>query len=146
ATRVVYTHFGGKQAFPNASEAMLTAVDKVDSAQFTKDEILDPPDWVLLGFLMDSRTGLGRFRNFGVSNYQLMMSLVEACAKHSVQDVLKMPDVAERVILYREHQQPFREQLARTAKVHRNLVEIDLRNEDTIYAGNRFVVYALYPQ
>ncbi len=145
ATRVVYKHFGGKSAFPKVSESMLSAVDKVDAAQLSKDEILNPPDWVLLGFLMDSRTGLGRFRNFGVSNYQLMMSLVESCATHTVDEVLKLPDVAERVKLYREHQQPSQEQLKRTSKVHGNLVEIDLRNEETIYAGNRFVVYALNP-
>jgi nanoRNase/pAp phosphatase (c-di-AMP/oligoRNAs hydrolase) len=80
-----------------------------------------------------------------VSNYQLMMALVEACAKHSVAEVLALPDVAERIKLYREHQRPFKDQLRKTSKVHKNLVVVDLRNEETIYAGNRFVVYALNP-
>jgi nanoRNase/pAp phosphatase (c-di-AMP/oligoRNAs hydrolase) len=146
ATRVVYRHFGGASAFPRISEAMLEAVDKVDAAQLTRDEILHPPDWVLLGFLMDARTGLGRHRSFAVSNYQLMMSLVEACRNHDVQEILALPDVAERVRLYREHEQPHREQLQRCGTVHGNLVEVDLRGESTIYAGNRFVVYALFPQ
>src|SRR5438552_19100715 len=123
AVHVVYRHYDGKTGFPGVSAGLLDAVDKVDSARLTKEEILNPPDWVLLGFLMDARTGLGRFRSFGVSNYQLMMSLVEACAKHSVTEVLALPDVAERVTLYREHQQPFPDQLKPASTVHQNLVE-----------------------
>ena len=147
ASRVVYNHFGGKDAFPSVPLDMLAAVDKGDSAQFTKEEVLDPQGWVLLNFLMDARTGLGRFRTFGVSNYQLMMELIEACRQHgNVDDILRLPHVAERVALYREHQEPFRAQLQRCAKVHANLVVLDLRNEDPIYSGNRFVIYALYPQ
>jgi nanoRNase/pAp phosphatase (c-di-AMP/oligoRNAs hydrolase) len=146
ATRVVYRHFGGKAAFPKISDAMLAAVDRLDAAQLTKEEILDPQGYILLGLLMDSRTGLGRFHNFGVSNYQLMTKLVDACGRLGVDEVLALPDVAERVRLYREHQQPFRDQLKRCGKVHGNLVEVDLRNEETIYAGNRFVIYALFPQ
>jgi nanoRNase/pAp phosphatase (c-di-AMP/oligoRNAs hydrolase) len=145
ATRVVYRYYGGAEGFPNASEAMLAAVDKADSAQFTKEEILDPQGWVLLAFLMDSRTGLGRFRDFGISNYQLMMTLVEHCATTDVEHVLRLPDVAERVALYREHQELFKDQLRRCGRLHGNLIEIDLRGEETIYVGNRFVAYALYP-
>ena len=145
AVAVVYRHYGGKSAFPGVSDGLLEAVDKVDSARLTEEEILNPPDWVLLGYLMDARTGLGRFRNFGVSNLQLMNKLVEAIANHDIKDILKMPDVAERVALYREHQEPARAQLRKCAKVHGNLVEIDLRNEETIYATNRFTLYALFP-
>ncbi len=146
ASRVVYNHLGGKDAFPSVSQEMLAAVDRADSAQFTKEEVLDPKGWVLLNFLMDARTGLGRFKTFAVSNYQLMMELIDYCRQHSdVNDILKLPHVAERVALYREHQAPFKAQLERCGKVHKNLVVLDLRKEDTIYAGNRFVVYALYP-
>jgi nanoRNase/pAp phosphatase (c-di-AMP/oligoRNAs hydrolase) len=147
ASRVVYNHFGGKDAFASVSQEMLAAVDKGDSAQFTKEEVLDPAGWVLLNFLMDARTGLGRFKTFGVSNYQLMMELIEYCRKHNnVDDILRLPHVAERVALYREHQAPSRAQLQKCAKVHKNLVVLDLRNEDPIYSGNRFMIYALFPQ
>jgi len=145
AAHVVFEHYGGATGFPGVSTAMLDAVDKVDSAQFSKDEILNPTGWVLLGFLMDSRTGLGRFKNFGVSNYQLMMGLVDAFARLDVADILKLPDVAERVALYQEHREPFNAQLRRCGTVHGNLVVADLRKEETIYAGNRFVIYALNP-
>jgi nanoRNase/pAp phosphatase (c-di-AMP/oligoRNAs hydrolase) len=79
AARVVYEHYGGKSRFPASFNAMMLAVDKSDSANFTRQEILDPKDWVLLNYLMDSRTGLGRFREFRVSNYQLMMDLIAYC-------------------------------------------------------------------
>jgi len=146
ATHVVYKHFGGAEAFPGVSPALLEAVDKVDAARFSKEEILNPEGWVLVGLLMDSRTGLGRFRDFGKSNYQLMMALVDACASMDADAILQLPDVAERVALYREHREPFRAQLLRCCTMHAHLVVADLRNEETIYAGNRFVIYALFPR
>jgi nanoRNase/pAp phosphatase (c-di-AMP/oligoRNAs hydrolase) len=143
ASHVVFRHYGGASAFPGISPALLVAVDKVDSAGFSREDVLDPKGWDLLGFLMDSRTGLGRFRDFGKSNYQLMMSLVDYCTRMGADEILRQPDVAERVALYREHAEPFRAQLERCSKLHGHLIEVDLRGEETIYAGNRFVVYAL---
>ncbi|MEZ5661707.1 MAG: exopolyphosphatase [Burkholderiaceae bacterium] len=146
AARVVYDHYGGRGRFPMVSDAMMEAVDKADSAQFSRDEILDPRDWVLLNYLMDSRTGLGRFRDFRISNYQLMMQLIDYCRDHDIDDILRLPDVRERVDLFMQHREPFEAQLRRCSTVHENLVILDLRNEDPIYAGNRFMIYALYPQ
>ena len=146
AARVVYEYYGGKKAFPTVSEEMMDAVDKGDSAQFSREEILDPTGWVLLNYLMDSRTGLGRFRTFRISNYNLMMMLIDACRKHGIDDILQMPDVKERVDLYFEHATQAKEQIQRCATVHKNLVVLDLRNEDTIWATNRFMIYALFPQ
>jgi nanoRNase/pAp phosphatase (c-di-AMP/oligoRNAs hydrolase) len=107
---------------------------------------LNPEGWVLLNFLMDARTGLGRFKTFRISNYQLMMQLIDACREKPVERLLAMPDVKERADLYFEHAEQFVAQIRRRAGVHSNLVVLDLRNEETIYAGNRFMVYALYPQ
>lgn len=146
AARVVFDYYGGKDAFPNVSEEMLTAVDKADSAQFTMEDVLNPKGWVLLAFIMDARTGLGRFRNFNISNYNLMIDLVELCRDHSIEEILEHPDVKERVDLYMEHKELFQAQLRRCAKVHKNLVVLDLRAEETIYVGNRFTIYALYPE
>ena len=146
AARVVYDYYGGAKAFPNISNDMMLAVDKADSAQFTREEILEPTDWVLLNYLMDSRTGLGRFREFRVSNYQLMMDLIQYCRNHSIEEILQLPDVIERIDLYFDHTARARQQMARCATVHKNLVVLDLRNEETIFATNRFMIYALYPQ
>jgi nanoRNase/pAp phosphatase (c-di-AMP/oligoRNAs hydrolase) len=146
AARVVYDYYGGKKTFPQISDAMMEAVDKADSAQFSRDEVLNPTGWVLLNYLMDSRTGLGRFREFRISNYQLMMDLIKYCRDHDITQILQLPDVVERVKLYEEHAEKAREQIQRCATVHKNLVVLDLRDEETIFAANRFMIYALYPQ
>jgi nanoRNase/pAp phosphatase (c-di-AMP/oligoRNAs hydrolase) len=146
AARVVYDHFGGKARFPQVSDAMMNAVDKADAADFSFDDVLSPAGWELLSFLMDARTGLGRFRDFRVSNYQLMMMLIDCCRDMPIEDILALPDVKERVDLFFAQHELFRAQLKRVAEVHKNLVVLDLRNEATIYAGNRFVVYAMFPQ
>jgi nanoRNase/pAp phosphatase (c-di-AMP/oligoRNAs hydrolase) len=146
AARVVYDHFGGKAAFPRISDEMMAAVDKADSAGFSMDDVLHPTGWELLSFLMDARTGLGRFRDFRVSNYQLMMELIDCCRDLAIDEILALPDVKERVDLYVSQHDAFRAQIERVAEVHGNLVVLDLRGEDVIHAGNRFVVYAMYPQ
>lgn len=147
AARVVYDYFGGKSQFPRISDAMMVAVDKADSAAFTRDDILDPQGWELLSFLMDARTGLGRFRDFNISNYQLMMQLIDHCRSNSdIDEILALPDVKERVDLYKSHAHKSHEQIERCARVHKNLVVLDLREEDTIYASNRFMIYALFQQ
>ena len=146
AARVVWRHYGGHASFPKAWDEMMEAVDKGDSAQYNQEEVLNPKGWELLNFLMDARTGLGRFREFRISNYQLMMDLIDYCKNHNIDEILTLPDVKERVELYFEHEAKCKEQIKRCATVHGNLVVLDLRNEDTIYAGNRFVIYALFPQ
>ncbi len=146
AARVVYDYYGGRARFPRVSADLMNAVDKADSAQFSRDEILNPEGWVLMNFLMDARTGLGRFRDFTISNYQLMMKLIDTCREHDIDEILRLPDVVERVDLYREHEDRAREQIQRCSTVHGNLVVLDLREEETIFATNRFMIYALFPQ
>ncbi len=146
AARVVYNYYGGKQAFPKIADDMMEAVDKGDSAQFSRDEILNPTGWVLLNYLMDARTGLGRFRDFRISNYALMMDLIKYCRDHNIDEILALPDVRERVDLYFEQAEKAKDQILRCATVHKNLVVLDLRNEETIWATNRFTIYALFPQ
>lgn len=143
---VIYNHYGGKAKFPRISDELMDAVDRGDSARFTESNILRPKGWVLLHFLMDPRTGLGRFRNFRISNYDLMMQLVDLCRDHTAEQILQTPDVAERRQLYFEHEGKFKEQIQRCARAEGDTVVIDLRNEDPIWAGNRFMIYALYPE
>ena len=146
AARVVYNYFGGKEKFANIPQDMIEAVDKADSAQFSRPEVLNPQGWVLLNFLMDARTGLGRFRTFRISNYNLMMELIDYCKNHSIEQILNIDDVKQRSELYFEQEDKFKEQIKRCAKVYDNLVVLDLRDEETIYAGNRFMIYALFPE
>jgi nanoRNase/pAp phosphatase (c-di-AMP/oligoRNAs hydrolase) len=145
AARVVYDHYGGPERFPDISPELMRAVDQADSARYSLEEVLHPTGWVLLNFLMDSRTGLGRFRDFRISNYQLMMQLIEACQVHSVDEILRLPDVKERVDLYHQQAEAFAEQLRRCTSLRGAVAVVDLRAEAVIHAGNRFLVYALFP-
>ena len=146
AARVVYDYYGGAKRFPRISAEMMDAVDKADSALFTEDEILNPTGWPLLSFLMDPRTGLGRFRQFRISNYQLMMQLIDACTELTVEEILETPDVAERVALYNDHAEAAVEQIKRCSTVHGDVVVLDLRDEEVIHPTNRFTLYALFPE
>ncbi|MBV8502285.1 MAG: exopolyphosphatase [Paucibacter sp.] len=146
AARVVYKHYGGKATFPRISDEMMEAVDKADAAQFSREEIIDANGWPLLNYLMDSRTGLGRFRNFRISNYQLMMELIDHCLEYDIDEILNLPDVKERVDVYFEHGPKAREQILRCGRQHGNLLVLDLRQEETIWATNRFMCYALFPR
>lgn len=145
AARVVYDYYGGPTAFPTIAMDMMEAVDKADAAQFSRDEILDPKGWVLLNYLMDARTGLGRFRDFRISNYALMMDLIQYCRNHTITDILQLPDVQERVELYFDQAEKAKAQILRCTRQHGNLAVLDLRNEETIWATNRFMIYALFP-
>lgn len=146
AARVVWQYYGGHKAFPRSWDAMMEAVDKGDAAQYNQQEILFPKNWELLNFLMDARTGLGRFHDFRISNYSLMMDLIDYCKTMSIEEILEISDVKERVEMYFSHEEKCKEQIKRCATVHENLVVLDLREEETIYAGNRFIIYALFPQ
>jgi nanoRNase/pAp phosphatase (c-di-AMP/oligoRNAs hydrolase) len=147
AARVVYDHFGGDAVFGGAPwYSLLAAVDKADSADFSQDEILAPQGWILLSFLMDPRTGLGRFRDFRISNYQLMMQLIDQVTEMSVDEVLASPDVAERVHLYDAHARQAVQQIRCCSRVQGDVVVLDLRHEEVIHPTNRFMIYALHPQ
>jgi nanoRNase/pAp phosphatase (c-di-AMP/oligoRNAs hydrolase) len=146
AARVVFNHFGGFQRFPKSFEAMMAAVDRADSGSFTLEEVLHPREWALLSFIMDGRTGLGRFKDFRISHDQLMRDLIGYCGRLSIEEIMQLPDVRERVETYFSYEALFKAQLQDHARVDKNLVLLDLRKVDPIYPGNRFLLYALYPQ
>jgi nanoRNase/pAp phosphatase (c-di-AMP/oligoRNAs hydrolase) len=146
AARVVYEYFGGAKNFPDVSPELIAAADKADSAHYTMDDVLNPQGWDLIAFITDPRTGLGRFKEFGISNYALMMEMISYYESLTLEKILSLDSVKERIDLYREHEQLFKEQLQRCGKVEQNLLVLDLRSEETIYVGNRFMLYALFPQ
>jgi nanoRNase/pAp phosphatase (c-di-AMP/oligoRNAs hydrolase) len=143
--RVVYEYYGGDEQLGRYAE-MIRYVDKVDSGDLTSTEILHPQGWILLGFIMDPRTGLGRFRDFTISNFDLMKKLATAISTMDIEEIMDMPDVKERITDYFEQDKPFREMIAKNVKVEGNVLFTDLRGVDPIYAGNRFLIYTLYPE
>jgi nanoRNase/pAp phosphatase (c-di-AMP/oligoRNAs hydrolase) len=142
---VVYEYYGADK-FPAACGDFVKAVDKVDSANLTVEEINTPTGWTLLGFIMDPRSGLGRYRNYRVSNYQLMLDMIEYCRTMTAQEILEIDDVKERVDRYFGDGEDFARMLRSNAEVHGDAVVLDLRNQEPIYCGNRFMVYTLFPE
>jgi len=145
AARVVYNYFGGKDKFPAIPDDLMDAVDRADSAQFTEEDILAPEPWTLLNYILDPRTGLSRFEHFEISHEQLMKDMMVYVRHHPVEEILAIPDVEERTHLYLEHEEKFELQLRDCSKVHNKVVVVDLRGESTVYAGNRFTIYAIFP-
>ena len=143
--RVIWDFYDGLNTFDEHFEELMTAVDKSDSGDLNTDDIESPRDWILLSYIMDPRTGLGRYRDYRISNYQLMEDLVEQCRNRSIGEILLLPDVQERVKRYYEQTGLFRAMMRKRAKQDENVVFIDLREQNEIYAGNRFVVYTMFP-
>ena len=144
--RVIWDYYEGHAKFPASLDSMMAGVDKVDSGRLSVEDVTKPEGWVLLGFIMDPRTGLGRYRDYRISNYQLMLDMIEYCATMSAEEILALPDVKERTDRYFAQQKDFEAMVRRCASVRENVLLLDLRGEEEIFSGNRFTIYALYPE
>lgn len=145
AAQVIWDFYGGEETFGKHFLPLLEAVNKSDSGNLTQEDILNPDGWILLSFVMDPRTGLGRFSHFRISNYQLMEDMIQYCRTQSADEILRIPDVRERTKMYFEQQELFRNMLKRCCQTKESIIITDLLKEETIYSGNRFLVYALFP-
>lgn len=145
AARVVYNYFGGKDKFPDFYDEMMNAVDRADSGQFTRDEILHPDGWPLLNFLVDQRTGIEKWGEFRISEETFKLDLIDACMRMKIQDILELPDVRERTAVYFAYEKEYKKQLQDSALPIGPVLVLDFRDQPMIYPGNRFIVYALYP-
>ncbi len=143
--RIIYEYYGGEERFPQFGEIM-AAVDKVDSGNLSIEEIMNPEGWILVGFLMDPRTGLGRWRSFTISNYQLMEKLMDACRSMGIREILEMSDVKERIEVYNEQTEKFKIMVKEHTRTEGKVAVTDLRGVDPIYTGNRFMIYSMYPE
>jgi nanoRNase/pAp phosphatase (c-di-AMP/oligoRNAs hydrolase) len=143
--RIIYEYYGGQKRFPQFDD-MMEAVDKVDSGQLSIDDIQNPKGWVLVGFLMDPRTGLGRWRQFTIPNYKLMEELIDGCRTLTTHEILELSDVKERIEVYHEQTALFKEMVTAHSYTRGNVLITDLRGVDPIYSCNRFMVYSMYPE
>ncbi|MCL1926015.1 MAG: exopolyphosphatase [Syntrophorhabdaceae bacterium] len=144
--RVIWEYYGGHKKFDKKLDEMLDAVDRVDSGMLTIDDINNPKGWVLLGYIMDPRTGLGRYRDYRISNYQLMLDMIDYCAEKSAEEILAINDVKERSDRYFEQETKFREMAKQHSSLQGNVLLLDLREQEEIYTSNRFTIYAMYPE
>ena len=143
--RIIYEYYGGAKRFPQFGE-MMEAVDKVDSGNLSVEEVMNPTGWILIGFLMDPRTGLGRWRQFTIPNYRLMEILMDACRTMTIDEILALSYVQERIEVYNEQTEKFQKMVRQYTRIEGNVIITDLRGVDPIYTGNRFMIYSMYPE
>lgn len=143
--RIIYEYYGGNERFSHFND-MMAAVDKVDSGNLTIDEVQNPKGWILIGFLMDPRTGLGRWRQFSISNYQLMEKLIDACRTMDTEEILNLPDVKERIEVYFDQTTKFMDMVNSYTRIEKDVIITDLRGISPIYTGNRFLIYSMFPE
>ena len=145
--RVVYDYYGGAEKFSNLNETgLMEAVDKCDSGQFSEEDIVNPGGWVLVSFIMDSRTGLGRYRDYRISNYKLMEDMIQYCNTKNADEILKIKDVKERVDRYFQQEKEYEQMIKDNSKTDGNLLTINLLEVPQISSGNRFKEYVLFPE
>jgi len=143
--RVIWEYYGGHDKFSKGLDTMMDAVDRVDSGNLTYDDFTNPKGWILLGLIMDPRTGLGRYHDYRISNYQLMLEMIDYCASMPAEEILAVPDVQERTRRYFRQEKDFVAMLKRRARMEDNVLVVDLRREGEIFSGNRFTMYGMYP-
>jgi len=142
AARVVYEYYLEKN--PNDPDLkrldrLVQETDRLDSAQLTPEDVENPRDYILLGYTIDSRTGLGAFKDY-------FMQLIEWLKTMSIEEVLAQPEVQKRVERIRNDNEAFRLMLKRNSFQMSNVVITDLREADSLPAGNRFLIYTLFPE
>lgn len=147
AARVVFDYYAaqGKGEKLERFKPLLVEVDKSDAAQLSPEDVTNPKGWMLLSYIMDPRTGLGKQHDYEISNKELMYKLVDWIATHSVEEILEMPDVKARVKRYQENEQAFKEALLKHSRQEANVVITDFRGVQAP-VGNRFLIYTLFPE
>ena len=145
--QLIWEYYRGEESYNRRLIPLLEAVNKTDAGFLSSvEDIMNPTGWILLSFIVDPRTGLGRFKDYRIGNYQLMLDLIEYCRKMTVDRILEIPDLAERTKRYFQHQDLFIDMLARCCSIDNNVIIVNLLNEKTIYCGNRFIAYSLHPR
>jgi len=149
AAQVICHYFENKNGYHkklNKFKELVTAADIVDSAQFSRDDILNPQGYVLLSFLSDPRTGLGYKHSFRISNFELMKQMPRLLRTKSVEQILSLPDFQQRIQAYYDETERYKQFLLENTCIKGNAISIDFRGVENPPIGNRFLEYVLYPE
>jgi hypothetical protein len=139
AARVVFEYYVSGHPEIRKYELLLSETDRLDAAQLTLDDVVDPKDYILLGYTLDPRTGLGAYQDY----FQL---LIDSVKQKPIAEILKLAEVQERVHKIREHDDRFRDVTLERSRLDGNVVFTDFRDLNPLPVGNRFIVYTLFPQ
>jgi hypothetical protein len=139
AARMVFEYYIEAHPEIRKYETLLSETDRLDSAMLNLEDVLDPKDYILLGYTLDPRTGLGAFHDY-------FLKLVEWLKSLPISEILALPEVARRSTVLREQDVAFRDATRTRSRLEGNVVFTDFRGEEAPPVGNRFLVYTLFPQ
>jgi nanoRNase/pAp phosphatase (c-di-AMP/oligoRNAs hydrolase) len=111
----------------------------MDSATLNLNDVLDPQGYILLGYTIDPRSGLGSFKEY-------FLDLMQALKTRSISEILQMPEVRRRVELMMQEWDHFKKLTREHSRLEGNVIVTDFRNVDPAPVGNRFMVYVLFPK
>jgi oligoribonuclease NrnB/cAMP/cGMP phosphodiesterase (DHH superfamily) len=149
AARVVFNYFRARKPYSEIVqkfEELVKIADIVDSAKFTKTDIMNPQGWTMLAFISDPRSNFGKKHTFRVSNLGLLKTLPDLLCSSTVDEILAMPDFKERINAYKEDIKAYKKILLEYTKVAGDAIVIDFREMEYIPIGNRFLEYVLHPE
>lgn len=149
AARVVFNYFKARKPYSQLVEKfekLVKIADIVDSAKFTKTDIINPQGWTMLAFITDPHSNFGKKHTFRISNLQLLKTLPDLLCNNTADEILAMPDFTERVEAYKKDIKEYKKILLENTKVAGDAVVIDFRGMEHIPIGNRFLEYVLYPE
>ncbi len=138
AARLVYEHYAPTHPELSRYEELIRETDRLDSAQLDLDDVLAPDRYTLLGFTLDSKSGLGDPREY-------FLELIPAVATKSIQEVMELPSVRERANRLKEQDRHFREAAVAHSRLDGPLIITDFRSLDPLPVGNRFLIYTVFP-
>ena len=136
AARVIFDHYKSEK-FARYAE-LLEATDKLDAALLSRDDIVDPKGWILIGYTLDPRSGLGAFKDY----FRHLMKLAK---EKTADEILADPEVDKHVSRLKAEETAFREHLKAASQQDGNVVITDVRGMRDLPSGNRFIIYDLFP-
>jgi hypothetical protein len=139
AARVVFEYYIEKNPFLRKYEHFIAETDRLDSAQLNIEDVLEPKDYILLGYTLDPRTGLGAYQDY-------FKKLVEWLHSKPIEEIMEIPEVKARVDRIHEQDKAFREATLAHSRLDGNVLITDFRSLSQLPVGNRFLVYTLFPQ
>ncbi len=137
AARLVYDYYDSPDL--KRFEKLVDETDRMDAAKLKVEDVLDPKEYILMGFTIDSRTGLGDFKTY-------FMQLVDWLKEYPIEQLLLIPEVKKRIEKMATERKNFSEVMKKRSWVEGNVIITDLREEDPVPVGNRFLIYTLFPE
>lgn len=136
-TRLVYDFYDSPRL--KKFEGFIRESDRIDNANLTIDDVLNPEGWVLLSYTLDPFMGLAAYHGYAFS---VMVSIQNGS---HVNQILDMPEVRGRIGRYRMDAEEFKLELVDRSTLEENVIVTDLRETETMPVGNRFLAFALFP-